>query len=286
MRVFECIPNVSEGRDAGTIDACAAAIEGAGVTLANRTSDALHNRSVFTFFGGYEAVLGAAVALAGVAAARIDLRVQRGAHPRIGALDVLPVVAFGAATTADAVALARDAAAQMWERFGVPSYFYGDAALRPEHRLLADVRRGEFEGLATRPDPPESGGAAHPSAGAVAVGVRGPLVAFNVVLASGDRALARGIARRLRERGGGLRTLRVLGIALGPERVQISCNLTDPDATPLLRVLRLVRALAAEAGVRVERTELIGLLPRSAVEAVVADVFDSEVRSRDAQNSG
>jgi glutamate formiminotransferase len=286
LRVFECVPNVSEGRDAGTIDACAAAIEGAGVTLANRTSDALHNRSVFTFFGAYEAVLGAAVALAGVAAARIDLRVQRGAHPRIGALDVLPVVAFGAATTADAVALARDAAVQIWERFGVPSYFYGDAALRPEHRLLADVRRGEFEGLAQRSDPPDAGGAAHPSAGAVAVGVRGPLVAFNVVLASGDPALARGIARRLRERGGGLRTLRVLGIALGPERVQISCNLTEPAATPLFRVVRLVRALAAEAGVRVERTELIGLLPREAVEAVAADAFDSEVRSRDAQNSG
>ena len=285
MRIFEAVPNVSEGRDPQTIDACARAIETAGVDLAHRTSDAVHGRSVFTFFGARERVLDAASALAGVAIARIDLRAERGAHPRIGALDVLPFVPFGDASPDDAVGLARDAAQLLWERFGVPSYFYGAAATRPDRALLANVRAGEFEALATRGDRPDVGDAPHPSAGAVAVGVRPPLVAFNVVLASGDVAIARSIARRVRERGGGLRTLRALGIALSGDRSQVSCNVTDYAATPLHRVVGLIASLAAEAGVAVAHTELIGLVPRRALEDVVSHAFDFEVRSRDAQNS-
>jgi glutamate formiminotransferase len=285
VRAFECVPNVSEGRDPGVIDACARAIESAGVALAHRTSDPVHNRSVFTFFGSRERVLEAALALAAVATERIDLREQRGAHPRIGALDVLPFVPFGSATPPDAVELARAAAEAIWLRLGVPSYYYGAAATSPVRGVLANLRGGEFEGLAARTDPPDVGDAPHPSAGAVAVGVRAPLVAFNIVLATSDLALARSIAALLRERGGGLRSLRALGIDLGNGFVQVSCNVTDPAATPLHRIVGLTRAFAARAGVAIARTELIGLVPRRVLEDLVSHAFDFEVRTNDAQNS-
>jgi len=270
------VPNVSEGRDRSVLDACAAAIEDAGARLAHRTSDPVHNRSVFSFFATRQRVLAAAMSLAAVAVERIDLRGQRGAHPRIGALDVLPFVPFGSATPDDACDIAREAAQRLWRELGVPSFLYGGAATSPARRLLADVRRGEFEGLATRSDPPDVGaGRLHRSAGAVAVGARGVLVAFNVEIGSDDVALARRIARALRERSGGLRTLRALGLALGPGRVQISCNVTDAAAMPLDRIVALVRLLAARAGVPVVGTELIGLVPRVALEGVVARMFDS-----------
>jgi len=275
MRVFECVPNVSEGTDLAIVDACARAIESTGVTLAHRTSDSVHNRSVFTFFGSRAQVIDAALALAAVTTERIDLRAHRGAHPRIGALDVLPFVPFGTATETDAIDLAREAAAQIWERFRVPSYYYAAVG----GRLLADVRAGGFEGLATRVDAPDVGDASHPRCGAIAVGVRAPLVAFNVVLATSDLSIARRIAATLRERGGGLRTLRVLGIRLGDDRVQVSCNLTDPQATPLHRVVGAIRALAARAGVATLGTELIGLVPRAVLEDVVAHALDFDVRA-------
>jgi glutamate formiminotransferase len=284
MRVFECVPNVSEGRDAALLAACAAAIESAGVRLAHRTSDAIHHRSVFTFFGAREPVLAAALALARVACGAIDLRAHRGAHPRIGALDVLPFVPFGTATPADAADLAHEAAARIWAELRVPSYFYGAAAGRPSRTLLADVRAGGFEGLSARSDPYDVGDAAHVAAGAVAVGARAPLVAFNVVLRGADLALARRLARQLRERGGGLRTLRCLGLALDGGRVQISCNLTDHAATPLPRVLGLIAALAQLHGAAVERSELIGLVPRAALEAVAAAALGIEVMTDGAQN--
>jgi glutamate formiminotransferase len=275
MHVFECVPNVSEGSDIALLDACARAIEATGATLAHRTNDSVHNRSVFTFFGSRAHVLDAALALAAVVTERIDLREHRGAHPRIGALDVLPFVPFGSATEGDAIDLARDAAIRIWERFRVPSYYYGAIT----GRLLPDVRAGGFEGLAVRRDAPDVGDAAHPRCGAIAVGVRAPLVAFNVVLATDDLSLARRIAAALRERGGGLRTLRVLGIPLGDGRVQVSCNLTDPQATPLHRVVGAIRALAARAGVATVGTELIGLVPRSVLEDVVAHALDFDVRA-------
>ena len=209
--------------------------------LAHRTQDPAHHRSVFTFFGTREQVRAAALALARVTTERIDLRTHQGGHPRIGALDVLPFVPFGTATMAEAVALATETAREIWTELGVPSVLYGGAA--------PDV--GEI--------------AAHPSAGAIAIGARGPLVAFNIILATEDLGIARAIARTIRERGGGLRTLRALGIAQADGRVQVSCNLTDPSATPLHRVLGIVRALAAQAGVAVARTELIGLVPRSSL---------------------
>jgi len=274
MKLFECVPNVSEGRDETILGACVAAIEGAGAKLADRESDSVHHRSVFTFFGDRTTVVNAAVALAEVTTARIDLRTHRGAHPRIGALDVLPFVPLDSATMPDAVAVAREAAQRIWEAVRVPSIFYGAAATDEKRRVLADVRAGEFEGLVERGHrggQPDVGDIAiHPSAGAIAVGARDFLIAFNVNLRTGDVGLARSIARTSRERGGGLRTLRVLGLQLDDERVQISCNVTDVAATPLHRIVALVRAQAARAGVAVDRCELIGLVPRAALAAVVA----------------
>lgn len=265
--LFECVPNVSEGRDRDVLDACARAIENTGVTLAHRTSDPAHHRSVFTFFGTRARVLEAALALAAVAVQRIDLRGHAGAHPRMGALDVLPFVPFGAATMTDAAALAHAAAARIWTTLGVPSYFYG-AAARGE-RPLAEVRRGGFEALAARPEMPDVGSVRlHPGAGAIAVGARHVLVAFNVTLASEDLSLARSIARSLRERDGGLRTLRALGLRQADGRVQISCNVTDARATPLDRIVAIVRFLARRRGTCVSGTELIGLVPRDALRSV------------------
>ncbi len=272
--IFECVPNISEGRDTAVVDACAAAIEAAGALLAHRTSDPAHHRSVFTFFGTRERVLAAALALAAVTTQRIDLRRHSGEHPRMGALDVLPFVPFGDATLEDAVSLAGEAAQRIWNELRVPSYFYGAAS--GDGRLLVEARRAGFEGLATRADLPDVGGAPHASAGAVAIGARRPLVAFNVVLASDDLGLARDIARTLRERDGGLRTLRALGLRQHDGRVQVSFNVTDPDATPLDLIVALVAALARPRGVCVAGSELIGLVSRAALVAVVDRAFARE----------
>ncbi len=236
------------------------------------TSDAAHNRSVLTIVGDDLTVLDAAVAIAAVALERIDLRVHRGVHPRIGALDVLPFVPLRDATMERAVALAHEAGRRIWASLGIPSFFYGAAAKVPERLLLADVRAGGFEGLDARfADPawaPDAGDAAkHERAGAVAIGARPVLIAFNVDLLTPDVRIARAIARAIRERDGGLRTLRALGLQLSDDRVQVSLNVTAHDATPLYRIVELVRSLAADAGVRIARSELIGCLPRSAVES-------------------
>jgi glutamate formiminotransferase len=268
---FEIVPNVSEGRDPAVIDACVAAMEAEGARVVHRTSDAVHHRSVITAVGRASQVVAAAVALARVAHERIDLRAHRGAHPRIGALDVLPFVPLGDAALDDAVTLAHRAGARIWRELGIPVYLYGAAASAAHRTHLADIRRGEFEGLAARhaADPGwrfDYGDAAHASAGAIAVGARPFLIAYNVELASGDLALAKAIARSLRGSSGGLRTLKCLGLRLAPDRVQVSCNVTDVDAVPLYRVTELVRRAAARAGVAVVRSELIGLAPHRAIE--------------------
>jgi glutamate formiminotransferase len=268
---FEIVPNVSEGRDPSVIDACVASMEAQGVRVVHRTSDPVHHRSVITAVGRASQVVAASVALARVAHARIDLRRHRGAHPRIGALDVLPFVPLGEATLGEAVTLAHRAAARIWHELGVPSYLYGAAASAPGRAQLAEIRRGEFEGLADRlaAGPGwrfDYGDAAHASAGAIAIGARPFLIAYNVELASDDLALAKRIARRLRASNGGLRSLKCLGLRLGAGRVQVSCNLTDVDAVPLYRVTELVRRAGARAGVAVARSELIGLAPRRAVQ--------------------
>jgi glutamate formiminotransferase len=264
--LFEIVPNISEGRDAAVVDAAVAALQAEGVRVIHRTSDPVHHRSVITAAGRASQVVAAAVALARVALARIDLRGHRGTHPRIGALDVLPFVPLGDATLDDAVTLAERAAARIWRELGIPSLLYGAAARAPHRALLADVRRGQFEALAERSRDPQwafdYGDVPHATAGAIAIGARPFLLAFNVELQSGDLALARRIATTLRERGGGLTSLRALGLRLSAEVVQVSFNLTDVDAVPLYRVRELVRLAAARHGVPVGRSELIGLAPR------------------------
>jgi len=220
-------------------------------------------------------VLDAGIELAGLAAGRIDLRTHRGVHPRIGALDVLPFVPLRDASLQEAVALAHRAGKAIWERYQVPSFYYGAAARRPGRELLPRVRRGGFEGLTERfKDPawaPDEGDVAlHPTAGAIAIGARDVLVAFNVELATGDLAAAQEIARLIRERNGGLRSLRALAFPRSDARVQVSLNVTNYSATPLYRVVELIRALAAERGIEVAGSELIGCLPRAAVEATAA----------------
>jgi len=269
MALFEIVPNISEGRDTATVDAAIAAMTAEGVRVIHRTSDAVHHRSVITAAGSGSRVVAAAVALARVTLERIDLRVHRGAHPRIGALDVLPFVPLGDATLNDTVTLAHRAAARIWRELGIPALLYGAAASAPHRANLADVRRGEFEGLAGRSRDPlwafDYGDVPHESAGAIAIGARPFLLAFNVELDSPDIALARTIARQLRERNGGLRTLRALGLRLNASVVQVSFNLTDVEAIPLYRVRELVRLAARRHGVSLRRSELIGLAPRSSI---------------------
>ena len=287
MSIFECVPNISEGRNASIVDACAAAVESAGARLLHRTSDAAHNRSVFTIAGDRESLLDAALRLAAVTRERIDLRSHSGVHPRIGALDVLPFVPLQGATMDDAAQLARDTARAIWEELGVPSFLYGEAAATPLRRNLTTVRQGEFEGLDARFSLPEwlpdfGDVAKHVSAGAVAVGARGILIAFNVELGTGDLGIARSIARRLRERNGGLGTLKALGLRLSSDLVQVSLNVTDYSATPLHRIVEIIRGLASQAGVSVVRSELIGCVPCAAVEEAARYYLGLHPRKGDA----
>lgn len=267
--LFEIVPNISEGRDAGVVDAAAAAMTAEGVRIIHRTSDAAHHRSVITAAGTASQVVAASVALARVTTDRIDLRTHRGAHPRIGALDVLPFVPLAGATLDDAVTLAHRAAGRIWRELGIPSLLYGAAASAAHRVHLADVRSGEFERLAERSRDPrwafDYGDVPHASAGAIAIGARSYLIAVNVELESDDLDAARAIARSLRERHGGLRTLRVLGLRLAPGVVQVSANITNGSAVPLYRFTELVRLAAARRGLAVRRSELIGLIPRADV---------------------
>jgi glutamate formiminotransferase len=275
MPLFEIVPNLSEGRDPAFLEAGAAAVAPTGARLLDRSLDASHHRSVFTIAGDGDQVVAAGVALAGLAAERIDLRTHRGLHPRIGALDVLPFVPLAGAELSDAAALAHRAGAAIWERYRIPSFYYGAAARHEHRRELPAVRRGGFEGLEERfADPlwaPDVGDVGrHESAGAIAIGARRLLIAFNVELATRDLATAREIARALRERDGGLRTLRALAFRLDDERMQISVNVTDAAATPLYRVFELVGFLAAQRGIEATGGELVGCIPRAAVEATAA----------------
>jgi len=269
--VFECVPNVSEGRRADVIKAIAdAALDGGDVELLDTQSDAAHNRSVYTFVGNGEGVLAAAIRLAGEAIKRIDLRSHQGEHPRMGAVDVIPFVPVSGVTMDDAVALARRCAQELWQRFQMPSYYYEFAALRPERRDLSELRKGQFEGLlqavkepAGHPDVGDA--VLHPSAGIVAVGARNFLIAYNVNLATSDVKVAERIAVALRRRSGGLLGIKALGFSLSPSVVQVSMNVVDVNAIPLYRVTELIRREAAAEGIALHNCELVGLAPLSAI---------------------
>jgi glutamate formiminotransferase / 5-formyltetrahydrofolate cyclo-ligase len=267
--LFEAVPNFSEGRDDEKIGRIVASVQAVpGVRVLGLHSDPDHNRSVLTFAGEEEAVLEAAVALAAACASEIDLASQTGEHPRMGSLDVLPFVPLEGASLEDAARLARQAGERLGS-MGFAVYLYEAAATAPHRRNLADVRRGGYEGLATRmensrwqPDygPPEL----DPRKGATAVGARPFLVAFNAYLDTGDVEVAKTVARKVRERDGGLPGVKALGLEVGG-RAQVSMNLTDLETTPIPVAIEAVRSAAAEHGASVESTELVGLAPLEAI---------------------
>ena len=271
-KLVECVPNVSEGRRVDVVDRLAEAVVATpGVHLLDRTSDASHNRSVLTLAGDADAVSDAMEAVVAVAIDEIDMEWQSGEHPRIGAVDVIPFVPLGQTTMDDCVALARTFGARIADRFGLPVYLYARAATRPDREKLADVRRGQYEGLkgAIGSDPerrPDFGPARlHPRAGAVAVGARPFLIAWNINLASTDLELAKRIARTIRESGGGLPSVQANGFRLEqPVCAQVSMNLLDAGVTPLWRVWEAVEAEAHAAGIELAESELIGLAPLAA----------------------
>jgi glutamate formiminotransferase len=272
-RLVESVPNFSEGRRTEVVDRLAGAVSGTpGVHLLDRTSDASHNRSVLTLAGDAPAVADALEAAVAVAIETIDMERQTGEHPRIGAVDVIPFVPLGDTTMDDAVGLARAFGQRIAERFELPVYLYARAATRPDREKLADVRRGQYESLraAIRTDPdrrPDYGPArTHPTAGAVAVGARPFLIAYNINLASTDLELARRIARTVRESGGGLPRLQANGFRIeDPDCAQVSMNLLDFAVTPLWRVWEAVETEARAAGVEPAESELIGLAPLAAL---------------------
>jgi glutamate formiminotransferase / 5-formyltetrahydrofolate cyclo-ligase len=278
--LVESVPNVSEGRRLDVVDRLAEAISSVpGVALLDRTSDVSHNRSVFTMAGEDGPVTEALERLVAASIHEIDMDAHEGEHPRIGAVDVIPFIPLGSTTIEECIDLARRFGERIAARYDLPVYLYARAALRADREKLADVRRGQYEGLkeeiAHRGREPDFGPARlHPSAGAVAVGARPFLIAYNINLDSDDIDLAKRIARRVRESGGGLPKLQANGFEVReperghPLRAQVSMNLLDFEVTPLWRVWDAVRELAAEDGVRPAESELIGLAPLASFLAV------------------
>lgn len=271
-KLVETVPNFSEGRRIEVVDKLAAAVERVpGAYLLDRTSDASHNRSVLTLAGEPAAILEALERAVAVAVAEIDMEHHSGEHPRIGAVDVVPFVPLEGATLADCVELARTFGAQMAERFGLPVYLYGEAATSPSRQRLADVRRGQYEGLKTQigeagREPDFGPAVLHPTAGAMAVGARPFLIAYNINLESRDLELAKRIARRIRESSGGLPRVQANGFWIEElDRAQVSMNLLDFRTTPIWQAWETVRAEAAEDGVHLAESELIGLAPIAAL---------------------
>jgi glutamate formiminotransferase len=269
--IIECVPNFSEGLDAGKVEAIIRAMRVDGVHLLDWSRDSDHNRSVVTIAGDPEAVVEAAVRGAGKAAELIDLTRQTGVHPRIGAADVIPFVPVTGVSLVQCVMLARQAGMAIWRRFGVPVYFYEAAAARPDRVNLEDVRRGQFEGLlrdslkdvTRRPD--VGGPELHGTAGASAVGARKFLIAYNIYLKEGDVSLARAVAREIRASSGGLLGVKAMGV-LANGRAQVSMNITDFHRTPMTKVHAAVAAIAERHGVSIGEGEVIGLIPEEAYE--------------------
>jgi len=268
---FLCVPNISEGRRPAVLRACARAVAGASARLLDASRDEAHHRAVLTFAGDADTVAAAVVGIFAEAVPAIDLRRHEGVHPRIGAVDVVPVVPLGSTPMPAAVELARRLGETVARQFAVPVYLYEEAASQPFRRRLEDVRRGQFEGLAARlcdpawrPDygPPTP----HPTAGATAIGARRPLVAFNVMLATDDLAVAKAVARTVRERSGGLPGVKALGVPLLDRGcVQVTMNLTDVMRTSMGQAFDRVREEAARLGVAVAGSEIIGLVSRSSL---------------------
>lgn len=283
-QLVECVPNFSEGRDAAKLDAIVAAIRDVpGAYVLDRTSDPDHNRSVVTFAGEPEAVREAAVRAVGKAAELIDLTRQTGAHPRIGATDVVPFVPIEGITLQDCAALAKQAAREIWERYRIPVYLYEAAAQRSDRTNLENIRRGQFEGLREEvlrnadraPDVGEA--RLHPTAGATVVGARKFLIAYNINLDTPNVEIAKAIAKKIRFSSGGLPCVKAMGVDLRARHLaQVSMNLTDFETTPVHRVFEEVKREAERHGVGIVGTEIIGLIPRRAIEMTAAHYLKLE----------
>ncbi len=274
--LVECVPNFSEGRDASKVDAIIQALlSGADVYLLDREMDADHNRSVITLVGTREAIGEAALRGIGKAAELIDLNQHQGAHPRLGAADVVPFVPVRGVALEDCVRIAEWVAEQAWRRFAVPTYLYEAAARMPERRNLENIRRGQFEGVREevrtnpdrRPDFGPEGPRLHPTAGATVVGARKFLIAYNINLATPDVTLAKSIAKKIRASGGGFACVKAMGVDLKARNLaQVSMNLTDFETASIGIVFEAVAREAAAAGVSIEGSEIVGLIPRRALE--------------------
>ncbi len=279
-KIVECIPNFSEGRRAEVVDQIVAAIRSVpGAVLLDHESDADHNRSVVTFVAEPDRVVDAAIAAARKAAELIDLNKHSGEHPRMGATDVIPFVPISGVTMDECVQLARACGERMWSELGIPVYLYEKAATRPDRENLATVRKGQFEGIrdeiatreARRPDYGEA--RVHPTAGITAVGARPPLIAYNVNLGTSDIEVAKKIARAVRHQTGGLRYVKALGFDLKDRGiVQVSINMVNYEGSPLFRVYEIIKREAERYGVMVIGSEIVGLVPQRALNAV-ADFY-------------
>src|SRR5437773_5586881 len=269
--LVECVPNFSEGRDKAKVDAIVDAMKVEGVYLLDREMDADHNRSVITLVGEREPIQEAAIRGVGKAAELIDLNQHEGAHPRMGAADVVPFIPIDGVTIEDCVTMARHVGEQIWKRYQIPVYLYEAAATSPERQNLENIRRGQFEGIraeiATNPErKPDFGDAAvHPTAGATVVGARKFLIAYNVFLDTADVEIAKKVAKAVRQSSGGFRFVKGAGF-LVRGLAQVSMNLTDFEQTPIARVFEFVKREAARYGVEPASSEIVGLIPKKALE--------------------
>ena len=301
MAIIECIPNVSEGRRPEIVQRLADAIRSVpGVRLLDFSSDASHNRSVFTMAGDAGPVAAAVLALFERAVADIDLRNHKGEHPRLGAVDVVPFVPIEGVTMDECVALAKRVAGDVAKRFGVPVYLYEEASNNPARKNLEDIRRGEFEGLAAKMQSdgwaPDFGPRApHPSAGACVIGARMPLIAYNINLNTNRLDVAKKIAAAIRQSSGGYRYVKAAGFSLMDRGiVQVSMNLTNYEKTPIFRVFETVKREAERYGVSILESEIVGLIPAAALHAAAEhylqiagfksdQVLENKLRSADGQ---
>jgi len=269
-QLIECVPNFSEGHDEAVVRAIEEAIASApGVLMLRVELDADHNRSVITFAGPPDSVREGALLGIAKAVERIDLRQHAGVHPRIGAVDVVPFIPLEGATLADCVEIAHQTGATVWEQLGVPVYFYEAAARSPERERLENCRRGGFENPKLAPD--LGGPQLHPTAGACVIGARNLLIAFNVNLASADVGIARAIARKIRASSGGLPFVKAMGVNLASRGLaQVSMNLTNFERTGLDQVYSAVRAEADRVGIPIAGIEIVGLVPKKAIDMAAA----------------
>src|SRR5213082_1076665 len=285
--LVECVPNFSEGRDKAKVDGIVEAMKLDGVYLLDREMDSDHNRCVITLAGEREAVQEAAIRGGGKAAELIDLNKHQGAHPRMGAADVVPFIPIEGVTIEDCVTMARHVGEQIWKRYQIPVYLYEAAATIPERQNLESISRGQFEGIraeiATNParKPDFGDPRVHPTAGATVVGARKFLIAYKIFLNTPDVEIAKKVAKAVRFSSGGMRFVKGAGF-LVRGLAQVSMNLTDFEQTPIHRVFELVKREAARYGVAPVSSEIVGLIPKKALEAAAewflqVENFDSSL---------